>query len=112
MYGISLFCTVNILLVFLILLYLVFNKAARSVAFVKHFYSFKTLRSVKDTACHVCIIFFIHAIWVEIELRHIFQIIIDVRGAYVTPEFNKELQCNVGNMWEKFTLYLHALKTA
>ena len=37
---------------------------------------------------------------------------IDVRGAYVTPELNNELQCNVGNMWEKFTLYLYALKTA
>ena len=31
---------------------------------------------------------------------------IDVRGAYVTPELNNELQCNVGNMWEKFTLYI------
>ena len=38
--------------------------------------------------------------------------LIDVRGAYVTPELNNELQCNVGNMWEKFTLYLYALKTA
>ena len=28
---------------------------------------------------------------------------IDVRGPYVTPELNNELQCNVGNMWEKFT---------
>ena len=35
---------------------------------------------------------------------------IDVRGPYVTPELNNELQCNVGNMWEKFTLYLYALK--
>ena len=35
---------------------------------------------------------------------------IDVRGIYVTPELNNELQCNVGNMWEKFTLHLYALK--
>ena len=28
---------------------------------------------------------------------------IDTKGPYVTPEFNSELQCNVGNMWEKFT---------
>ena len=38
--------------------------------------------------------------------------LIDIRGPYVTPELNNELQCNVGNMWEKFTLYLYALKTA
>ena len=37
---------------------------------------------------------------------------INVRGPHVTPELNDELQCNVGNMWEKFTLYLYALKTA
>ena len=30
--------------------------------------------------------------------------VIDVRGAYVTPELNNELQCNVGNMWEKIYL--------
>ena len=36
---------------------------------------------------------------------------IDVRGPYVTPELNNELQCNVGNMWEKSTLYLHALRS-
>ena len=35
---------------------------------------------------------------------------IDVRVPYVTPELNNELQCNVGNMWEKFTLHLYALK--
>ena len=35
---------------------------------------------------------------------------IDVRVPYVTPELNNELHCNVGNMWEKFTLYLYALK--
>ena len=40
------------------------------------------------------------------------RVLIDVRGPYVTPELNNELQCNVGNMWEKFTLYLYALKTA
>ena len=38
--------------------------------------------------------------------------VIDLNGPYVTPELNNELQCNVGNMWEKFTLYLYALKTA
>ena len=36
---------------------------------------------------------------------------VDVRGLYVTPELNNELQCNVGSMWEKSTLYLYALKT-
>ena len=30
---------------------------------------------------------------------------IDIRGPYVTPELNYELQCNVGNMWGKFTFY-------
>ena len=33
---------------------------------------------------------------------------IDVRGPYVTPELNNELQCNVGNMWEKLPcIYMH-----
>ena len=41
-----------------------------------------------------------------------FPIQIDFNSPYVTPELNNELQCNVGNMWEKFTLYLYALKTA
>jgi hypothetical protein len=35
---------------------------------------------------------------------------IDLWSAYVTPASNNELQCNVGNMWEKNYLYLHALK--
>ena len=35
--------------------------------------------------------------------------VIDVRGAYVTPELNND-KWNVGNMWEKFTLYLYAWK--
>ena len=38
--------------------------------------------------------------------------VIDVRSPYVTPELNNELQCNVGNIWGKITLYLYALKTA
>ena len=37
---------------------------------------------------------------------------INVRSPYVTPELNNELQRNVGNMWEKITVYLYALKTA
>ena len=36
--------------------------------------------------------------------------LIDIRGPQVTPELNNELQCSVGNMWEKFTLCLYALK--
>ena len=36
--------------------------------------------------------------------------LIDVRSPYITPELNNELQCNVGNMWEKITMYLYALK--
>ena len=35
-----------------------------------------------------------------------------LRSPYVRPELNNELQCNVRNMWEKFTLYLYELKTA
>ena len=35
-------------------------------------------------------------------------IVIDVRGPYVTPELNNELQCNVGNMWENLPcIYMH-----
>ena len=48
----------------------------------------------------------------ETKVQFMNQNSIDVRGPHVTPELNNELQCNVGNMWEKFTLYLYALKTA
>ena len=37
---------------------------------------------------------------------------IDVRGPYVTPELNSELQCISGKHVGKITLYLYALKTA
>ena len=37
---------------------------------------------------------------------------IDVRSPDVTPELNNELQCNVGSMWEKFTVYFYDLKIA
>ena len=40
------------------------------------------------------------------------KLLIDVRSPYVTPELSNDLQCNVANMWEKFTWYLYALKTA
>ena len=33
----------------------------------------------------------------------------DVRSPYVTPKLNNELQCNVGNMWEKLPcIYMHS----
>ena len=38
------------------------------------------------------------------------KMLIDFIGPYVTPELSNDLQCNVGNMLEKFTLYLYALK--
>ena len=34
------------------------------------------------------------------------QTLIDVRSPYVTPEFNNELQCNVGNMWENYLVFI------
>ena len=33
---------------------------------------------------------------------------IDVRSPYITSALNNELQCNVGNMWEKLPcIYMH-----
>ena len=57
-------------------------------------------KNIKDTKCE----------GTSSSLYSCSNSLIDVSGPYVTPELNNELQCNVGNMWEKFALCLYALK--
>ena len=63
----------------------------------------KIVRNIASQTLQILVIFVLRA-----KIVTIFEPM-DVRGPYVTPELNNELQFNVGNIWEKNLpcIYMH-----